>query len=810
MRLLPRVGLSAFVLVAAIVSAVPTASAVTNTRLAAMPAAADVLEAVVGPNDSYVLYLAKGGSGGPLYTEAWTVKLEQNPSPRLVSKAADGVPIIVDGAGFSGDGTHVYFTGRRDEFGDVDHALYRIAVDGSGTATRMSAPVVSTLAISSWFETPDGATIIYGRSDGEWFSVPATGSQADAVPLAGVGYPVGVSNTHLIYVGGADLYRMPLAGGSSVLMSTGAGELAAWDVHITPDSAYVVFTEDDDDDGYQDLFSVPSGGTSSEVVRLNELLGVDQRIEDVAIARDSGHVLYRLGTSSIFEPEPVYSVPIAGPATSSVQLNGGLGDDSFVGEYVLDTTPDGSRAFFVAMGSYGGPEQLVSVPIGGPASAAVELSPGHPARQEIGSFDVSPDGARAVFSVYDGVAWELFSAPVDGSSTAVKIATPEYGWDFAGDGASILYAGASGLYRVPVTGPASATEQLGSGTIRDFDSTTDGAIVVYVADQVTSEVYELFASGTLPAGGTEPPPTGDVVRWSGPDRFATAAAISAANFNPGVPVATIAVGGNFPDALAGGPAAAIKGGPILLVDTDSIPAATAQELSRLVPKSIVIMGGPAAVSSAVASQLQAYTTGAVTRWSGPDRFATAAAISAATFAPGVPLAAVAVGTNFPDALAGGPAAAVTGGPILLVNTDSIPAATAQELSRLAPKSIAILGGPAAVSSAVASQLQAYTTGAVTRWSGPDRFATAAATSAATFSPGVPIVAIAVGSKFPDALAGGPAAGLLGGPILLVNTDSIPDATIQELSRLAPKSIVILGGPAAVSSAVEAQLHAYLD
>jgi len=46
-------------------------------------------------------------------------------------------------------------------------------------------------------------------------------------------------------------------------MSTGAGGIAAWDVNITPDSAYVVFSEDDDGVGYQDLFSVPSGGSSS-------------------------------------------------------------------------------------------------------------------------------------------------------------------------------------------------------------------------------------------------------------------------------------------------------------------------------------------------------------------------------------------------------------------------------------------------------------------------------------------------------------------------------------------------------------------
>src|SRR6185437_12516851 len=173
------------------------------------------------------------------------------------------------------------------------------------------------------------------------------------------------------------------------------------------------------------------------------------------------------------------------------------------------------------------------------------------------------------------------------------------------------------------------------------------------------------------------------------------------------------------------------------------------------------------VSDTVASALGAYTAGTVTRLGGDDRYATAAAISAASFKPGVPVAYVATGANFPDALAGAPVAGAVGGPILLVASDAIPAATATELARLKPASIVILGSSGVVSDTVASALGAYTAGTVTRLGGDDRYATAAAISAASFKPGVAVAYVATGANFPDALAGAPVAGAAGGPILLV-------------------------------------------
>ena len=304
-------------------------------------------------------------------------------------------------------------------------------------------------------------------------------------------------------------------------------------------------------------------------------------------------------------------------------------------------------------------------------------------------------------------------------------------------------------------------------------------------------------------------PPSAVTRLAGPDRYGTAAAVSQATFAPNVPVVYIATGQNYPDALAGGPAAIHDGGPILLVLQGSIPAIIASELNRLNPGRIVVLGGPAVVSDGVMSSLGGFTAGAVTRLYGPDRYGTAAAISAATFAPNVPVVYIATGQNFPDALASVPAAGAGNGPILLVRSDSIPAAVATELTRLKPGRIVVLGGPTIVSAGVMGSLGGFTAGAVTRLYGPDRYGTAAAISAATFAPNVPVVYIATGQNYPDALAGGPAAGAGNGPTLLVRSNSIPAVVATELTRLKPHRIVVLGGPAAVSDGVAALLVHYL-
>lgn len=302
-------------------------------------------------------------------------------------------------------------------------------------------------------------------------------------------------------------------------------------------------------------------------------------------------------------------------------------------------------------------------------------------------------------------------------------------------------------------------------------------------------------------------------RFGGADRFATAARVSLASFAPGVPVAYVATGSAFPDALAAGPAAAKGGGPVLLAQGTSVPAATANELARLRPAKIVVLGGTSVISDAVVAALRSYaTSGVATRIAGSDRYATAARVSAASFVPGVPVAYVATGTSFPDALAGGAAAGRQKGPVLLVTGRSVPSSTASELARLKPARIVVLGGTSVISDAVATTLRSYATGgALTRLAGADRYATAIAISMATTGNDAPrTVYVATGSTFADGLSGAPAAAKANGPLLILPKGSLTAPVAAELRRLNPPRIIILGGTNAVSSALAAEIAALWD
>jgi putative cell wall-binding protein len=297
------------------------------------------------------------------------------------------------------------------------------------------------------------------------------------------------------------------------------------------------------------------------------------------------------------------------------------------------------------------------------------------------------------------------------------------------------------------------------------------------------------------------PSTPATGRVSGTDRYRTAAALSANGFPGGATRAFVATGSDFPDALAGGAAAGHLGNPVLLVQQNAIPSATATELTRLNPSEIVVLGGTNVISESVRQSLEAYaSTGVATRIAGADRYATAAAISSTYYSPGVQAAFIATGSNFADALAGAPAAALRDSPLLLVTKNTIPAATQTELTRLNPQSIYVLGGGASISSAVAIALNSYTTGPVTRLSGPNRYATGAAVVRAFWTKSRAYVA--TGLTFADALAGGAVAGTAGVPMLLVAGTSVPLETGQEVLRLGSHRLTIIGGSAAVSVGAE--------
>ncbi|MCS5716173.1 cell wall-binding repeat-containing protein [Herbiconiux sp. CPCC 205716] len=287
-------------------------------------------------------------------------------------------------------------------------------------------------------------------------------------------------------------------------------------------------------------------------------------------------------------------------------------------------------------------------------------------------------------------------------------------------------------------------------------------------------------------------------RVDGADRYAVAAAASAAQFPEGAPVAYVVTGEGFADALSAGPAAAKDGGPLLLTHRDELTADTAAELQRLSPGRIVVVGGEKAVSDGVLDTLAGIAP--VQRFAGADRFAVSRAVLDTVFGPETSGLYLATGAAFPDALAAGAAAGAAREPVLVVDgrASALDDATGAALSALPLDRVAIVGGPAAVSEGLADDVAAIAP--VQRYGGADRFEVAAALNAAVFD-FAPEAFVATGADFPDALAGSAWAGRTRAPLYVTRPGCLPAEALAAMRGQDVSSITVLGGPLAVADPV---------
>ncbi|HWH33195.1 MAG TPA: cell wall-binding repeat-containing protein [Egibacteraceae bacterium] len=288
-------------------------------------------------------------------------------------------------------------------------------------------------------------------------------------------------------------------------------------------------------------------------------------------------------------------------------------------------------------------------------------------------------------------------------------------------------------------------------------------------------------------------------RLGSADAIRSASQVAGSRFRSGVPVVYVASGETYADVLALGPVATPSGGPILLTHRDQLPEATREMLLRLMPGRIVILGGHGAISAVVEQALRQFAADGVSRLSGFDRYETASALLAASFPVATPVVFIATGENFPDAIAGGAAAARLNAPVVLVQPDALPAASAAELARLRPERIYVLGGSGAVSAGVLVRLAEFASSSVERLAGADRFHTAVRISHEFFPRGASTVYLAAGEEFGAALAAVPAAARDSAPILLTRSSQIPAVVRDELERLRPERIVILGARGATAA-----------
>lgn len=292
-------------------------------------------------------------------------------------------------------------------------------------------------------------------------------------------------------------------------------------------------------------------------------------------------------------------------------------------------------------------------------------------------------------------------------------------------------------------------------------------------------------------------------RLAGASRAGTAAAIARASHPDGAHEVLLATQGTFPDALAGGPLATQRDAPLLLSGRDTLPPETAAALEELRPQRVTILGGGAVISPELQGRLASRYE--VRRISGSDRYATAAE-AARQLGPGHPRVFLVTGRNFPDALSASAPAGMLTMPILLTGTDSLPDPTRLVLRESGTVEVVVAGGDVAVSERVVTELrgEGYL---VTRLAGASRYATARRVNDWA-SPQLPLdnrgLVVALGERFPDALAGGPLAARRRQLVMIVPSVDVerdPDAAAFLRGRdvLGLSTVTLLGGHAALSS-----------
>jgi len=264
------------------------------------------------------------------------------------------------------------------------------------------------------------------------------------------------------------------------------------------------------------------------------------------------------------------------------------------------------------------------------------------------------------------------------------------------------------------------------------------------------------------------------------------------------------------DPRVGGPA------PLLLTQSHSLSSETLEEMNRLGAEIAIVLGGPGAISETVLNQLRA---NGIT----PDRvwqdgaYGTAAdvarrlRINALSWGASPPDTAVlTTGEDFADALAVASPAAANNMPILLTKKDFLSPETSQVLQELQIQRVIVIGGPSAISEAVLETLREMGIEVATRIWGNDAYETAIKIGSEGnayfhFSDGYPVFVVR-GDFFSDGLTISALAARFRAPVLLTEPSRMPPSTQSFLTvfKNRIRKVYILGGPGAISAAVESQ------
>ncbi|WP_304262547.1 cell wall-binding repeat-containing protein [Kallipyga massiliensis] len=301
-----------------------------------------------------------------------------------------------------------------------------------------------------------------------------------------------------------------------------------------------------------------------------------------------------------------------------------------------------------------------------------------------------------------------------------------------------------------------------------------------------------------------------VDRIGGSTRYTTAIEASKRFFPSGADTVLLARGSDFADALTAAPLAKALKSPILLADGKEVSKDLQNELERLEPKNIILIGGKLAVSSEIEEALSKMDGVEVTRLFGENRFETSAKIAKAVKALNdkdqvkTEKALLASGMVAADALSASPYAAYNRMPILLTRKDNLPKEVSKVMKDLKLQSIELLGGDVAIDNKVQAEVGKTVT-KMERIYGETRFETSIKIAEKFTERDSQTVFLATGMNFADALVFGAIAGEIKAPMILTRPESLPDLAKDYLTLVHPSLTYVAGLDSAVHQSVEKEL-----
>ena len=259
----------------------------------------------------------------------------------------------------------------------------------------------------------------------------------------------------------------------------------------------------------------------------------------------------------------------------------------------------------------------------------------------------------------------------------------------------------------------------------------------------------------------------------GVDRYKTSAKISQQTFPNHIKTVVLASGENFADSLVAGSLANKENAPVLLTQKEKLPQVIKDEITRLKPEEVIIVGGEKSVNIKGLKNVK--------RLAGKDRFETSVEVYKHVNPNGK--VALASGLNFADALCATPLSSKESLPIILTDGHNLPKVITKDKVAL------IFGGEKSVNIKGLENTR--------RLAGADRYETALII-AKEFG-NLEKFVLADGRNYPDALSVGPLAHKNNEPILL--TDPSHTEFIKQIVKdNNTKEITVVGGEQSISKA----------